>query len=230
MDKMVGLSFGKKKEATPSTASQQIQLTWPDDYVSVGADDQFVSVDHEDLYQGEHRKDVKNQGEKKRILFHPQVTVNVFGNNGSNSETTRAEGSEPSTTKPTNEKKTEESNDIVAELTAKLAALSQKVDKLSALASARGPRVECGLWNTSEARSWKYPSNDTKGRICFEKEFKSAPRVTTGMSSADVSKDSNFRVSVYPTEVDTKGFRINVKGWHDTVIYSCGVSWVAIGD
>ncbi|KAF3058226.1 hypothetical protein GL218_05228 [Daldinia childiae] len=227
---MVGLSFGKKQEATPPNASQQIQLTWPDDYVTVGADDQFVSVDHEDLYQGEVRRDGKNQGEKKRILFRPQVTVNVFGNNGSNSGATGAEGSEPSSTEPTKEKKTEQSDAIIADLTAKLAALSQKVDELSELASARRPRVECGLWNTSEVRSWEHPSNDTKGRIWFEKEFKSVPKVTTGMSSADVSKNANFRVSVYPTEIDTKGFKVNVHGWDNTVIYSCGVSWVAIGE
>ncbi|KAI0095416.1 hypothetical protein F4814DRAFT_436558 [Daldinia grandis] len=231
MDKMVGLPFRKKQEATPPSASQQIQLTWPDDYVSVGADDQFVSVDHEDLYQGEVHKDSQHRGDKKRILFRPQVTVNVFGNNGSNPGTAGAEGSEPRSTEPTKGKNTEKPNDTVAELTAQLAALSQKVDDLSAkLASSRGPRVECGLWNTGEVRSWENPSNETKGRIWFEKEFKSAPKVTTGMSSADVSRDANFRVSVYPTDIDSKGFKVNVHGWGDTVIYSCGVSWVAIGD
>lgn len=230
MNKMAGLSFRKKQAATPPNASQQIQLTWPDDYVTVGADGQFVSVDHEDLYQGEVHKDGKNQGEKNRILFRPQVTVNVFGNNGSNSGTTGAEGSEPSSTEPIKEKKTEKPNDTIADLTAQLAALSRKVDELSELASARGPRVECGLWNTGEVRSSDYPSNDTKARIWFEKEFKSVPNVTTGMCSADVSNDANFRVSVYPTEIDTRGFKVNVIGWHDTVIYACGVSWVAIGD
>ncbi|KAI1653878.1 hypothetical protein F4813DRAFT_373082 [Daldinia decipiens] len=230
MDTMVGLPFGKKQKATPSNSSQQIQFTWSDDYVSVGADDQFVSVDHEDLYQGEVHKDGKNEGEKKHMFFRPNVTVNVFGNNGSNSGTTGAEGTEPSVTKPVNEKKTEQIHDTVADLTAKLAALSQKVDELSELASARGPRVECGLWNTGEVRSSNQPSNNTRARIWFEKEFKSVPKVTTGMSSADVSKDANFRVSVYPTEIDTKGFKVNVHGWHDTMIYSCGVSWVAIGD
>ncbi|KAI1466223.1 uncharacterized protein F4812DRAFT_436340 [Daldinia caldariorum] len=228
---MVGLPPGRQHDATQSTPSQQIHLAWPNDYVSVGTDNQSVSVDLKDPYHENIDRFGQNEGPKEPIAFRPQVTVNVFNNNAPNTGAAGAKESKPKTAGPVNEKLAKETNKKIADLTAKLEALSKKVDELSsALESARGPRVECGLWNTGEVRSWKYPSNETRGRINFKKDFKSIPKVTTGMSSADVSKDANFRVSVYPTEIDQRGFKINVHGWSDTVIYSCGVSWVAIGE
>ncbi|KAK6950627.1 hypothetical protein Daesc_007151 [Daldinia eschscholtzii] len=227
---MVGLLSDKSQNTTQQNPSQHVHVAWPHEYVSVTTDDQSTSVDQADLYHGDVLKAGPNEGAKERMVFRPQVTVNVFGNNGPNTGTTGAEGSKQESAEPASEKLAKETNDKIADLTAKLEALSQKVDELSALASARGPRVECGLWNTGEVRSWKYPSNETRGRINFSKDFKSIPKVTTGISSADVDKKANFRISVYPTEIDKKGFKVNVDGWADTVIYTCGVSWVAIGE
>ncbi|KAI1808832.1 hypothetical protein F4811DRAFT_499119 [Daldinia bambusicola] len=228
---MVGLPSGIQHDATQSNPSQQVHLTWPNDYISVGTDTPSVSVDLEDPSREDIHRIGQNEGGKEPITFRPQVTVNVFNNSAPNNGTAGTEGSKPETIKSANEKLAQETNNKIADLTAKLEALSKKADELSsALESARGPRVECGLWNTGEVRSWKSPSNKTRGRINFSQDFKSIPKVTTGMSSADVSKDANFRVSVYPTDIDRRGFKINVDGWADTVIYSCGVSWVAIGE
>ncbi|KAI8965194.1 hypothetical protein F5Y11DRAFT_313212 [Daldinia sp. FL1419] len=231
LDKMVGLSSEKQQDASPLNPSPQVQVTQPLGCLPLESEDQFTSGDDETVYQGKvHKQGDKGKRDMKHLVFNPQVTVNVFSNNGPSSGTTRADGSNSESKETADKAKPESSSDTVAELKAQIEALSRKVDKLSVLASTPVPRIECGLWNTGEVRSWQNPSSKTVARIDFSKEFKTAPTVTTGMSSADVSRDANFRVSVYPNKIDTRGFTVNVDGWDDTVIYSAGVSWVAIGE
>ncbi|KAI1502556.1 hypothetical protein F5X99DRAFT_158443 [Biscogniauxia marginata] len=70
----------------------------------------------------------------------------------------------------------------------------------------------------------------TEGRVGFLKQFKSAPAVMACISSADVSNGANFRVRVYVTAVDSKGFTVHADSWADTQLYSCRVSWIAVGE
>ncbi len=71
---------------------------------------------------------------------------------------------------------------------------------------------------------------ETRGIISFLKEFKSVPTVVVSLCSADVSCYTNFRVSVYATDINLKGFVVHADTWWDTALYSCGVSWIAIGE
>lgn len=91
-------------------------------------------------------------------------------------------------------------------------------------------KIDSGTWNTMNVRDWRHPIPGTQGRVLFSKKFTSIPTVTVAMSSADVSKDHNLRVSVYATDVDLEGFTAHADSWADTKLYSCGISWMAIGN
>jgi hypothetical protein len=230
---------------TQLNPSEHIRLIWPDDYVSVGPDDQFVSVDQEDLFHGESHRANCQEGPKKRILFRPQVTVNVFSTGGSSAGGLSAGGSSAGGSSAggsgtggsgtggaatINGNNAYGGGDPVSGLACQLAALSKKVEQLSLLASVRGVVVESGMWNTMDVRPWHQPRHITEGRVNFSKEFKSVPTVTVSMCSADVSERANFRVKVYATAVDLKGFTVHADSWGDTQLYSCGVSWMAMGE
>ncbi|RYP51108.1 hypothetical protein DL769_010865 [Monosporascus sp. CRB-8-3] len=206
--------LGPSLEMARPNPSERIQLTWPDDYVSVDPEDQVVAFGQDDLLHGEvHRAD-SQEGQKKRILFRPQVTVNVFNTGGSSSggSSTGGSGMGGSGTggaATVNGSNPGGGNDLVSGLASQLAALSKKVEELSSLASVRGPVIESGAWSTNSVRHWNPPQRTTEGRVNFVKEFK---------------------VKVYATAVDLKGFTVYAESWWDTQLYSCGVSWIAIGE
>ncbi|KAI1393241.1 uncharacterized protein F4822DRAFT_384032 [Hypoxylon trugodes] len=106
--------------------------------------------------------------------------------------------------------------------------LSRKVEQLSEKA-VYGVMVETRQWSTIEVRPWTRPESSTKARIRFSKKFQSVPAVTASICAADVSRDQNFRVKVYGTDVDVEGFTIHADSWGNTILYSCGVMWTAIG-
>ncbi|KAI0853356.1 hypothetical protein F5Y00DRAFT_257381 [Daldinia vernicosa] len=90
-------------------------------------------------------------------------------------------------------------------------------------------KLDSGTWNTGDVRSWDHPREKTEGLIKFTKEFTSIPTVLVSMNTASVKGGSNFRVKVYATEISSHGFTVHADSWADTVLYSCGVTWLAIG-
>ena len=90
-------------------------------------------------------------------------------------------------------------------------------------------RFDNGTWNVTDVRPWDRPRERTEARIDFRVPFTSVPTVTAGMTGGDVSGRTNFRVKVYATNIDARGFTVHADTWEDTKLYSCGVSWVAIG-
>ncbi|TRX91968.1 hypothetical protein FHL15_007065 [Xylaria flabelliformis] len=223
---MVGCYSGPPKEISSPNSSDHISITWPDEYISVDPKDQVASSSSENLSQGESNK-ADSQGQIERILSHPQVTVNVF-NTGSNSGGFGGSGASDATT--INSNPVSDRNDTVSILSSQLENLSKDVQRLSLLAAQRRPIVESGAWNTADVRPWDKPMESTTGRVNFLNQFKSVPTVMVSLNSADVSKAANFRVRVYATTIDVKGFTIHADSWWDTTLYSCGVSWIAIGE
>lgn len=90
-------------------------------------------------------------------------------------------------------------------------------------------QFDTGTWNVENVRSWAQPSEKAEDRVNFSKEFSSIPNVMVSMTGADVSGGTNFRVKVYATNVDSRGFTVHADSWNNTQLYSCGVSWIAIG-
>ncbi|KAI1489585.1 hypothetical protein F5X96DRAFT_640358 [Biscogniauxia mediterranea] len=222
--------------APGSNPAEHIRVTSPGNHVTVDSGDQSVSVDQDDLFYGDFHQANSQGAEKRSVVFRPQVTVNIHNNTGSRGEVPSAGASATGTGRPDWHGSTiagrsnaggSASDDLVSILVSQVAALSRKVDELSSLALVR---VENGMWNTNGVRAWDRPQEKTSARINFSKEFKSVPKVMVSMCSADLDKESNFRVAVYPTDVDTRGFTVHANSWADTKIYSCGVSWMAVGE
>jgi hypothetical protein len=92
-----------------------------------------------------------------------------------------------------------------------------------------GFKFDTGTWNVTQIRQWNQPRAKTEDRIKFSKNFDSVPTVMVSMAEADVSNGGNFRVKVYATNIDLDGFTVHADSWGDTKLYSCGVSWIAIG-
>jgi len=90
-------------------------------------------------------------------------------------------------------------------------------------------KIDSGTWNTMEVRPWQHPTVHTEGRIRFSKQFTAVPVVSLSLSSVDVSNAANFRVKVYATNITLEGFTVHAESWADTKLYSCGASWLAIG-
>ncbi|MBC2715426.1 MAG: hypothetical protein HF978_08965 [Desulfobacteraceae bacterium] len=67
--------------------------------------------------------------------------------------------------------------------------------------------------------------------VKFEPEFQSANvHVIVQLAGADVSKDTNLRVKIFPERISNKGFEIVVYTWSDTILYGVGVSFLSFID
>ncbi|KAI0885878.1 uncharacterized protein GGS22DRAFT_162192 [Annulohypoxylon maeteangense] len=212
------MSTVSPSESSRLKNSEHISLTWPDDY---------VSVDPGDFFQ-EESNDPDWSDKKKRILFRPQVTVNVFNTGDSNSN---AGGSGAGGAAPVYNNGSGHGDnggeDAVPNFATQLAALTKKVDQLASAKTT--PIIDSGAWNTMEVRPWNRPESSTQARINFIEKFASVPMVAVSLNMADVQHSSNFRVKVYATAVDVNGFTIKAESWSDTTLYCCGVTWIAIG-
>ncbi|KAI0601735.1 hypothetical protein F4775DRAFT_539005 [Biscogniauxia sp. FL1348] len=227
---MVTLTVTADDSPQPPLA-EPIRVTSPGNHITVDSRDQSVSVDQDDLFYGDFQG-----GERKQVVFRPQVTVNIHNNNGSRGEVPGAgapgtgagrSGTNGSTAGDHSNPGSSRNDDLVSILVSQVAALTKRVDELSSMASVR---VENGMWNTNGIREWNKPQEKTSARIYFSKEFKSPPKVLVSMCSADLAKEHNFRVAVYPTDIDSRGFTVHANSWADTELYSCGVAWMAVGE
>ncbi|KAI8650653.1 ZnMc domain-containing protein [Fusarium keratoplasticum] len=93
--------------------------------------------------------------------------------------------------------------------------------------SSRFSYIQTGVYNTQETRPWNQPQLTQSKRINFKTPFKSPPKVITWLQSLDMDKKKNWRIKVYPTDIDAKGFTIHADSWADSILYSAGVTWLA---
>ena len=86
---------------------------------------------------------------------------------------------------------------------------------------------QTGAFSTQEVRPWNQPQLQNSKRINFATAFSSPPRVICFLTCLDMSKDSNWRASVYSTDIDKSGFTIHIDSWADTTFYSGSATWLA---
>ncbi|KAI1181663.1 hypothetical protein F5B17DRAFT_436505 [Nemania serpens] len=229
-------SASSERVQTPNTADCS-SVEWPDESVSVNHDDQDEASSPKIPSQTQaHNTDTRALNH--RFLIRPKVTVNVYNTGGPQTQGSR--GSEASSGGPgvsgnsdaatTSGSHITGGNDLVSFLASRLEDLTKEVQRLSQQSAEQRPIIQSGTWNTSDVRSYKNPSAHTEGRVEFPRQFRLVPTVVISINTADVSKAGNFRVRTYATAVDTKGFVVHADSWADTVLYSCAVSWIAIGE
>ncbi|KAK6362668.1 hypothetical protein TWF730_000123 [Orbilia blumenaviensis] len=77
-----------------------------------------------------------------------------------------------------------------------------------------------GTFTTKQAR--------TEEAISFSNQYSSDPRVLVFFTTLDIDKSANCCIDTYPSEVTTRGFKLNIETWSNTKLLECGVSWVAL--
>ncbi|KAM0511457.1 hypothetical protein ACHAPE_009896 [Trichoderma viride] len=186
-----------------------------DDHLTMSSDDavQFTDTD----------SDAGNRSRSERIFIQPPVTINVFG---ASAVTTGGSDTGPTAAITTSSTGISGSSDsVISRLESQIAALSLKVEQLASQINSAQPQprlqVDSGQWRTKRASAQ---------RVTFSKRFKSAPRVIVSIFKADLDRNKNFRLNVYASSIDSEGFNVHADIWHDTILFECGVSWVAIGN
>lgn len=86
--------------------------------------------------------------------------------------------------------------------------------------------MQTGVYNTQETCSWGCPQTAHSKRINFATPFNSPPKVITWLQALDMD-ETNWRVSVYPTDINESGFTVHVDSREDSVLHSAGVTWLA---
>jgi hypothetical protein len=79
------------------------------------------------------------------------------------------------------------------------------------------------LSNGTNAR--QYPKS-----FGFTKHFTHPPNVIVGITSIDADHNPNRRMSVYVDNITASGFVMHTSTFGESVIFSVGYSWVAIGE
>ncbi|UNI13346.1 hypothetical protein JDV02_000097 [Purpureocillium takamizusanense] len=87
--------------------------------------------------------------------------------------------------------------------------------------------MQTGVYNTQETRPWNKPQLTQSKRINFATPFSSPPKVITWLQALDMDKSKNWRIKVYPSDIDNTGFTIHADSWADSILYSAGVTWLA---
>jgi len=75
---------------------------------------------------------------------------------------------------------------------------------------------------TPEHRSFEHQVN-------FESAFSNIPLVHAGISGFDIDNDDTSRLSVRVKDITNEGFKIAIRTWMHTRVYSVEVSWIALG-
>ncbi|KAM6496807.1 hypothetical protein JOM56_007280 [Amanita muscaria] len=74
---------------------------------------------------------------------------------------------------------------------------------------------------------FRYPNSPSDVRINFERPFVTPPKVVVFFSAIDLANSTNWRLSTTATNLDKKGFTLNISTWGDTILYYAQVWWIA---
>ena len=67
-------------------------------------------------------------------------------------------------------------------------------------------------------------------RVTFSSPFSSTPIVVMAISSFDIIKDTNHRLTVRVTSVDNEGFNFDFVTWAHTKMWSANAIWIAVAE
>ncbi|KAF8641278.1 hypothetical protein AX16_010057 [Volvariella volvacea WC 439] len=83
--------------------------------------------------------------------------------------------------------------------------------------------------NTMDVRPWNQPQLKHSKVISFgDVEFWKNPSVFVGLNFFDFGCQANFRLNAYVDGVTTSGLTWHIDSWGDSVLYSAGVSIIAV--
>ena len=74
---------------------------------------------------------------------------------------------------------------------------------------------------------WKDPSSPASVRIDFERPFVTPPKVVVFFNRIGFERNRNFRAVTTASDIDVKGFTLNIETWSDTILHSAQTCWIA---
>lgn len=89
------------------------------------------------------------------------------------------------------------------------------------------PDIQIGQWGTQNDHPWYQAQMATSGHITFPRSYAAPPKVVLWLNEIDFSKDKNWRLSSYTSNVTGNGFDVHIDTWADSRLYSGTVYWIA---
>lgn len=74
---------------------------------------------------------------------------------------------------------------------------------------------------------WADPKAPASVRIHFERPFVTPPKVVVFLNRIEFNHEHNWRVITTASDIDEKGFTLNIKTWSDTVLWAARTCWIA---
>lgn len=87
--------------------------------------------------------------------------------------------------------------------------------------------LQFGGFSTLDDHSRIRPQTLTSRQIDFPRRYSAPPKVVVWLTAFDISREKNWRVKTYATDITATSFRIHIDSWSDTVLYAAAATWVA---
>jgi hypothetical protein len=91
--------------------------------------------------------------------------------------------------------------------------------------------IASGTANTMDVRAWDKPQLQNSKAIKFNfggTAFWKDPQVFTGLNFIDIASSNNLRIKAYGSDISASGFTWHLDSWADTILYSAGISYIAL--
>lgn len=92
------------------------------------------------------------------------------------------------------------------------------------------PNIFSGTATTRNRRKSSQPQSLNRDYVSFGKVFGKEPGVFMGVNELDFRKSLGLRLHVRASNITPYGFTWDADSWGESVCYSAGVSWLAMGD
>ncbi|KAF5678672.1 hypothetical protein FHETE_1113 [Fusarium heterosporum] len=88
--------------------------------------------------------------------------------------------------------------------------------------------VASGSYKASDIRPWNRPMTNNSGRVEFPVNmFQNPPTVLTALNRLDIDCNRGLRVKLGTKGVSAQSMDWDIEGWHDTILYDAGASYIA---
>ncbi|KAI9457315.1 hypothetical protein BJY52DRAFT_1212579 [Lactarius psammicola] len=74
---------------------------------------------------------------------------------------------------------------------------------------------------------WKDPNSPASVRIDFERPFVTPPKVVVFFNLISFNESRNWRAITTASDIDAKGFTLNIETWSDTIFHRAQACWIA---
>lgn len=92
------------------------------------------------------------------------------------------------------------------------------------------PNIFSGSFNTMDVRRWDSPQLQNSAYVQFGRNvFSKPPRTMLAINWIDISQEQNLRLEVKSSAVTVDGMCWHLNSWADTILYSAGGSYIALG-